>query len=129
VASHYRRLAPILSCAAQVVAAILAVVVDIAILAFLPGKGLLVASCAHLAGMSIGLAYMLRRAASARLIDWPLRDIGKIAIAVALLSCVVATFKFEAGASLTLIARCALGAGVYAIAAWLLDVVKLRSLH
>ena len=60
---------------------------------------------AHLAGMCVGLALVLRRAIAARLVDWPLRDIGKIAVGVALLAVCVVTLRFEGHPFLTLLAR------------------------
>ncbi|MFI5012404.1 MAG: lipopolysaccharide biosynthesis protein [Hyphomicrobiales bacterium] len=109
-------------------AAVAALLVDLAMLMLLPGDGLLAASCAHLAGMCVGLALVLRRAIAARLVDWPLRDIGKIAVSVALLAVCVAALRFEGRPFATLLARAACGACVYGAAAWLLDAAGLRSL-
>ena len=76
--------------------------------------------------MCVGLAFLVRSAFAARFVDWPLRDIAKIAIAVALLSSVISPLGFEGHASLTLLARCAVGACVYGVTAWLLNVVGVR---
>jgi O-antigen/teichoic acid export membrane protein len=109
-------------------AAVAALLVDLALLMLLPGDGLLAASWAHLAGMCVGLALVLRRAIAVRLIDWPLRDMGKIAVSVALLAVCAAALRFEGRPFATLLARAVCGAGVYAAAAWLLDAAGLRSL-
>lgn len=108
-------------------AAIAAVAVDVAVLMLLPADGILAASLAHLAAMSIGLALVLRRVIAGRLIDWPLRDIGKIAAGSLLLLICVAPLGFQGHEFLTLIARAAVGFGVYAAAVWLLDVAGLRT--
>ncbi|SED89847.1 Membrane protein involved in the export of O-antigen and teichoic acid [Rhizobiales bacterium GAS188] len=109
-------------------AAVAAVLVDLAMLALLPADGLLAASCAHLAGLSVGLILVLRRAIVARLVDWPLRDIGKIAASVAALVACVAMLRFEGHPLLTLAARAVCGILVYGAAAWLFDAAGLRGL-
>jgi O-antigen/teichoic acid export membrane protein len=108
-------------------AAVAAVLVDLAVLMLMPGGGLLAACLAHLAGMYVGLALVLRRAIAARLIDWPMRDIGKIAIGILLLGACVAPLRFEGHAFLTLLARGACGTFVYAVSVWVLDVAGLRA--
>jgi O-antigen/teichoic acid export membrane protein len=109
------------------IAAVAAVAVDIAVLTLLPVDGLLAASLAHLAAMGIGLALVLRRAIAGRLIDWPLRDIAKIAVGSLLLVACVAPLSFEGHELLTLMARAAAGFLVYAATVWLLDVAGLRA--
>jgi hypothetical protein len=89
---------------------------------------LLAASLAHLAAMGVGLGFVLRRAVVARLIDWPLRDIGKIGIGSFLLAACVAPLGFEGHAVLTLMARGAVGFLIHAGAMWRLDVAGLRVL-
>jgi O-antigen/teichoic acid export membrane protein len=108
-------------------AAVAALLVDLVVLLLLSGDGLLGASCAHLAGMCVGLALVLRRAIAARLVDWPLRDIGKIAVGVALLAVCVVTLRFEGHPFLTLLARAGCGVCAYGAAAWFLDAAGLRS--
>jgi hypothetical protein len=97
------------------------------VLTLLPVDGLLAASLAHLAAMGIGLALVLRRAIAGRLIDWPLRDIAKIAAGSLLLVGCVAPLSFEGHELLTLMARAAAGFLVYAATVWLLDVAGLRA--
>jgi O-antigen/teichoic acid export membrane protein len=109
------------------IAALAALATDLAVLALLPGDGLFAASIAHLCGMCVGLALVLRRAVAARLIDWPLRDIGKIAVSVTLLAASVVMLRFEGRAFLTLLARGACGVCVYGASAWFLDAAGLRS--
>jgi O-antigen/teichoic acid export membrane protein len=108
-------------------AAVAGLLTDIAMLLLLPGDGMFAASIAHLAGMCVGLALVLRRAIASRLIDWPLRDIGKIALGVILLAASVVALRFEGHAVLTLAARGICGAFVYGASVWLLDAVGLRS--
>jgi O-antigen/teichoic acid export membrane protein len=108
-------------------AAIAAVVVDIAVLMLLPADGLLAASLAHLAAMGVGLVLVLRRAIAGRLVDWPLRDIAKIAVGSLLLVACVTPLSFEGHEFLTLVARAAAGSMVYVATVWLLDVAGLRA--
>ncbi len=108
-------------------AAIAAVAVDVAVVVLLPTDGLLAASLGHLVAMGVGLALVLRRVVAGRLIDWPMRDIGKIAAASLLLCICVAPLGFEGHAVLTLMARAAVGFAVYAAAAWFLDIAGLRA--
>ena len=108
-------------------AAIAAVVVDIAVLMLLPADGLLAASLAHLAAMGVGLALVLRRAIAGRLVDWPLRDIAKIAVGSLLLVACVTPLSFEGHEFLTLVARAAAGFRSTPATVWLLDVAGLRA--
>jgi len=109
-------------------AAVAALLADVALLLLLPGRGLFAASIAHLVAMTLGLALVLRRAVVSRLIDWPLRDIGRIALGTLLLAASVAPWRFAGSAILTLMARGLCGAIVYGAAVWLFDVAGLRSL-
>ncbi|MBV9520273.1 MAG: oligosaccharide flippase family protein [Hyphomicrobiales bacterium] len=108
-------------------AAIAAVVVDVAVLIILPTDGLLAASIAHLSGMGVGLALVLRRAILSRLIDWPLRDLGKIAVGCLLLFAATMPLRFEGHEFLTLVGRAGAGFMVYVAAVWLFDVAGLRA--
>ena len=109
-------------------AAVAAFLADIALLLLLPGGGLFAASVAHLAGMCLGLVLVVRRAVAGRLIDWPFRDIGKIALGAVLLAAAAAPIGFEGHALATLLARGVCGACVYAATVWLLDAAGLRAL-
>jgi O-antigen/teichoic acid export membrane protein len=108
-------------------AAVAALLADIGLLLLLPGDAMFAAFMAHLWGMALGLVLVLRRALVSRLIDWPLRDIGRIALAVILLAAAVLPLRFGNHALLTLVARGVCGASVYGAAVWLLDVAGLRA--
>ncbi|MBV9567436.1 MAG: oligosaccharide flippase family protein [Hyphomicrobiales bacterium] len=108
-------------------AAIAAVLVDLAVLMTLPTDGLLAASIAHLSGMGIGLVLVLRRAVVSRLIDWPLRDLAKIAAGCLLLLAATMPLRFEAHEFLTLVARAVVGFLVYGAAIWLFNVAGVRA--
>jgi O-antigen/teichoic acid export membrane protein len=107
-------------------AAVVALLADIALLLLLPGGSMFAVFAAHLGAMCLGLVLVLRRAIAGRLIDWPLRDIGRIALAGLLLAAAVAPLRFEAHALLTLLARGIAGASVYGAIVWFFDVAGLR---
>ncbi|MBV9975356.1 MAG: hypothetical protein JO105_08185 [Hyphomicrobiales bacterium] len=107
-------------------AAIMAVATDLAVLLLLPTDELLAAALAHLCGMGVGLALVLRRAIVSRLIDWPLRDLGKIAAACVLLVASIVPLRFAGHELLTLVARAVVGFLVYASAIWFFDVAGVR---
>jgi O-antigen/teichoic acid export membrane protein len=107
-------------------AAVVALLADIALLLVLPG-GLFAAFLAHLGGTCLGLVLVLRRAIMARLIDWPLSDLGKIAISALALVLAILPLRFETHALLTLVARAVVGGGVYCAIVWYFDVAGLRA--
>ena len=107
-------------------AAVAALLADLALLLVLPGGGMFAASIGHLAGMCLGLVLVLRRAALSRLIDWPFRDIGKVGLAALLLAAAVTPLAFPGHALATLIARGLCGGCVYCAVVWFLDVAGLR---
>ncbi|MBV9051411.1 MAG: hypothetical protein JO196_03335, partial [Hyphomicrobiales bacterium] len=108
-------------------AAIMAVATDLAVLLLLPADELLAAALAHLCGMGVGLALVLRRAIVSRLIDWPLWDLGKIAAACVLLVASIVPLRFAGHELLTFVARAVVGFLVYASAIWLFDVAGVRA--
>jgi O-antigen/teichoic acid export membrane protein len=109
-------------------AAVAAITVDVMVLAVWPGEGVLGASLAHLAGLCVGLGFVLRRAIVARLVDWPMRDMVKIALGVAGLALCVWVTGFEGRPVATLLARASCGIIVYGLLAWWLDIAGLRAL-
>jgi len=108
-------------------AAVAAVLVDLAVMMVMP-LGLLAVSFAHLAGLTVGLILVLWRAIAARLVDWPLADIGKIAACAAVMSVALVPLGFEGHAFLTLIARAACGVAVYGAVGWFMNAAGLRGL-
>jgi hypothetical protein len=109
-------------------AAIAAVAVNATVLVLWPGEGVLGASCAHFAGLCVGLAIVLRRAIAARLVNWPVRDVCKIALGVAALTLCVAAIGLDGRPLTTLLARSICGIVVYGVLAWWLDMAGLRAL-